>query len=345
MAANKQLVATVSVILMSTASLCSVTKAAESGAAVALREAAVVKLMPQCPTSHNSWSNPSASSPEAGFLLPIISALAVPAVEKGIAFAADWLKRYQNELSATTSARDVSTMYLIDDGKLFARNGCLVFFRGQLGPQAEFDKRVRAGTIGKDEVWTVDRLRFLRDGWKNERAAEEGDARRGRIAVVNTPLVYAEFALRYNDTKNATQFTLRPVFLDYRATAAERVGNANKDIVFTITFDYNEGATSTVFAKYDIIIPKTAVGSRYDAEILSDLVGRTQSLPPPHRSSKDDRALDVTPINVLLTMLETEKAGDLERLVSEAVNENKDKIGSAIASQIQKLLAPKDSAK
>jgi hypothetical protein len=302
------------------------------------REAAVAKLSPQCPTNQSKWNNPAAQSTEGAFLLPLIAPLVGSAIEKGISFSAQWLKKYQDELSATSTAHDVSTMYVMrDNGKLAARNGCLIFLRAELGTQAEFEKRVQAGEIGKDPVWTASRLSILRDGWVNERPSEEGDARRARIAIVSTPLVYAEFAIRYDSATNANQFTLRPTFLDYRATAAERQGGGSKDILFSIAFDRNDQSTSPiVFARYDIAIPKTPLGARYDSETLADVLGRPQNLP----GHKEVNTPGLVSVYVTVSMLEAEKAGDLERLIADAVDENKDKLGSAISARVQQFLAP-----
>jgi hypothetical protein len=309
-------------------------------APASVRNATVAKLVPQCPTTLAKWSNPSAPATESAFLLPLIAPVAGVAIEKGVSFAAQWLKRSQDDLSATSSARDVSTMYLIrDDGKLSARNGCLIFLRAELGPQAEFDKRVQAGVIGKDPIWTASHLSILRDGWENEQRSEEGEARRGRIALLSAPVMYAEFAIRYNNTSSAKQFNLRPVFFDYRATAAERQGRGNKDILFTIAFDRSDESTSpVVFAKYDLVLAKTPVGAQYGSETLADIVGRPQNLPA--QSGNNPVA-----VNVTVSMLETEKAGDLERLLAETIDENKDKLGAAISARIQHLLAPNTEQK
>jgi hypothetical protein len=309
------------------------------------RDAVVAKLMPQCPTSQNIWINPAAPTTEGGFLLPLIAPLVGTAIEKVVSFSADWMKKYQDELSATSTAHDVSTMYLVrDDGKIGARNGCLVFVRAELGTQAEFEKRVQAGEIGKDALWTTSRLSLLRDGWANERSSEESDARRGRIAVVGTPLAYAEFAIRYNSTSDANQFTLRPVFLDYRATAAQREGTGSKDILFTVTFDRNGQDNSTVtFAKFELAIPKTPVGARYNSEVLADIIGRPQNLPT--YEAPDKKIPNLVPAYVTISMLELEKAGDLERIVAETVDENKNKLGSAISERVQQWLAPKTDQK
>jgi hypothetical protein len=309
------------------------------------RDAAIAKLLPQCPTSQSKWINPSAPSTEGGFLLPLIAPLVGTAIEKGVSFSAQWLKKYQDGLSATSTAHDISTMYVVRaGGKLAARNGCLIFLRAELGNQGEFDKRVQAGALGKDQLWTASRLSLLRDGWVNERAAEEGDARRGRIAIVSTPLVYAEFAIRYNSNDNANQFTLKPMFFDYRATAAEREGAGNKDILFTITFERSDqSGSATSFAKYELAIPKTPLGARYDSETLADLVGRPQNLPT--HEDKEKGSSSLVPIYVAVSLLETEKAGDLERLVAETFDENKDKLGAAISSRVQEWLVSKPEQK
>jgi len=292
----------------------------------------------------SNWKNPSAQAPEAGFLLPLIAPLAGALIEKGISFSAEWLKRFQGELSASSSAHDVSahdvsTMYMTLGGKLSARNACLVFLRGELGSQAEFDGRLQAKKIGIDPNWTSARLQILRNGWQNEQVAEGGDTRRGRIPVVGTPLVYAEFEIRYNDARQATQFMIKPIFLDYRATAAERKGAGKKDIAFIVSFERNDNRNSpATFAKYNIVIPKTSIGAMYNSETLSDLVGIPQNLPSPS-SGKD--IFDPVPISVMVSMVETEKAGDLERLFVETIDDNKDRLGAAISSRIEQWLSSK----
>lgn len=320
-------------------------RSAETKGPRSTRDAVVAKLLPQCPTSQSSWINPAAPATEGGFLLPLIAPLVGTAIEKAVSFSAQWMKKYQDELSATSTAHDVSTMYLVrDGGKVNARNGCLVFVRAELGTQAEFEKRVQAGQIGKDVIWTAQRLSLLRDGWANERASEEADARRGRIAIVSTPLAYAEFAIRYNNSSGANQFTLRPVFLDYRATAAQREGAGSKDILFTVTFDRNGQDNSTVtFAKYELAIPKTPLGARYDSEILADIIGRPQNLPS--YETADKNSPNLVPVYVTVSMLEAEKAGDLERLVAETVDDNKTKLGSAISERVQQWIVPKTEQK
>jgi hypothetical protein len=334
---------TVSGCLLAAVALNGHDAAAQTPVAATVREAAIVRVVPRCPSKLNYWTNPQSQESAAVLLQPIIGAVAEAGIQKGVSFANDWLKRFAAELSATTTAHDVGTMYVLYDGKLAARNGCVVLFRGQVGSDAEFDKRVRAKTIGNDAVWTVERLRILRDGAKNELADDEMEVRRGRIAVVETPLVYGEFEIRYNSAKSATSFTLRPIYLDYRSTAAERPGAGKKDLLFTIVFDQTtSGPTPAVFARFDLAIPRTPIGARYGAELLADLVGRPQPLPSPGKRDGEQKASDLVPMNVSVTMLETEKAGDLERFVGEALDENKDNIGSAISNHVLEAFMPRE---
>jgi hypothetical protein len=231
-------------------------------------------------------------------------------------------------------------MYVTREGRPAARNGCVIFLRGELGSQSEFERRVQASEIGKDLLWTASRLSILRDGWPNERGNEEGEARRGRIAIVSTPLVYVEFAIRYDSSADPNQFTIKPIFFDYRATAAEREGSGIKDLLFSVRFERNdEGSTPIIFANYDIALPQTPVGARYEREALADLIGRPQNLPG--YESKQVSTPGVVPVYVTVSMLEFEKAGDLERIVTEAADENKEKVGATLNERVQQFLAPK----
>jgi hypothetical protein len=201
------------------------------------RMAAAVKLVPRCPSSTNAWKDPSAQTLELVPLAVAVAPLAGSIVQIAADVGLNWIKERRDTLSATTSARDDSTFYLERDSGAVARNGCLIFARGELGSDAEFLRRQEARQFDSDPIWTGSRIRLLRNGWDNERVDQEGDIRRGRIPLVSAPMIYAEFSIRYDDLKHAKAFYLKPIFIDYRATSAERTSAGIKDLAFTFIFE------------------------------------------------------------------------------------------------------------
>jgi hypothetical protein len=202
------------------------------------RIAAVVKLAPRCPTSTNAWKDPSAQSLEFGPLAVAVAPLVGSVAQIGVDVGLNWIKERRDQLSKTISARDDSTFYFErEPGSASARNGCLIFIRGELGSDTEFLSRQEAKKFDSDPVWNGSRIKLLRNGWENERVDQEGDVRRGRIPLVAPPLFYAEFSIRYDNLRQAKVFYLKPNFIDYRATGAERTSSGTKDLVFSFIFE------------------------------------------------------------------------------------------------------------
>jgi len=313
-----------------------------------VRIAAAVKVLPNCPTDSSSWSNPNAAQLEVVPLLPLIAStaepLVEPVIEAGIGLFVQWMKEREAALSATSSARDLSTLYIQQQSGAQARSGCLVFVRGEFGNNEVFAQRQ---PNNHDNFWTNQRLQLLRRGFEDKSAASDTQSQvRGRIGQINLvapPLVYAELPIKFDDRSAARSMALSMGFLDYRATAAERTGSGRKDLLFSFvleqpTLDTSGG--SRVFARFDLALQQVAIGSRFSAPTLSDKVSTFQPLP----SAKTAQGkFDAVPFSVLGTLAETEKAGDLELAASQLIEKNRSTAASSAANLVKKAAQQRES--
>ncbi len=231
-----------------------------------VREVTLVRELDACPSETEAWTGKATGeSPIGGMLL---GALVGPLVEKAVDAGAQYLVERNEALSASTSARRNLTFYRAKNATdLIPNLGCIVFVRGNVGPNPVFAAAQARPAGAFDAIWTEGRV---------------GDFRRlYDIPLVAAPSQYAEFVVEYDGVRKTggvepQTAALRLNRLDYRKTGAKRVGSGIKDLVFTFVFEAagNPGETGVVkrYAKFDVAMGQTAIGTLWEKDALLDRV-------------------------------------------------------------------------
>ena len=74
-------------------------------------------------------------------------------------------------------------------------------------------------------------------GWCQDQEAIWNKANLEQVGLVGPPAFYLELAMDYLGGEPPTHMALKPVFLDYRETAAKKISSAKKkDLLFAIQF-------------------------------------------------------------------------------------------------------------
>ena len=138
-------------------------------------------------------------------LIPVIAAVAKPVVEKSLDALAEYLRNLKESYTATSEAKGAGDFYTPKDAKTVNPTfGCVIVVRGTFG-----DSVVREEThVDKAIRWTGANL--------------------AKVRLVEPPALYLELRLAYLGGDPVTHLTVRPVFLDYLQTSAERTSSENK---------------------------------------------------------------------------------------------------------------------
>lgn len=254
-------------------------------------------------------------------LLALITAVVPKVVDKAVDAGASYLQRRIDDLSGSSSARGAAELYREGlDGPPTMKLHCLTFVRGEFG--------------------APDPAAVTPD-WKKEQLSALGLAR--------PPALYMEFALLYANDRTAVR--LQPLLVDYRETVAARTGRANaKDILVTGQFEspmVSEGAAQQVkWGSFQIALTGLKIGSRLQANVLNHLTSQWIPLPQPTQmkaKGADNREVELwgtVPTSVLVTVQESEKAGDLLLKASQIANESKGDVAKGLTKLIQDALKP-----
>lgn len=288
-----------------------------------VRIGTAVKMLPRCPSDLSRWTDANADVEVAPIVGTVLATLVPVIAEKSVEYGAKYLKDRKDALSASSSGRFTEEFYAQSGASYTPKFGCIVFVRSAFGSRETLDS-----TVHSNPEWPKHRLELLR-----------GDtlASSRKIPVVRAPLVYAEFAVIYAPAPpTSNSFYLRLQRLDYQATAAERVGDGIKDLVFSFQFETpgraDEKDSVKKLAAFTVDLLKTPVGSNWSAATLVDRVSAAQGLPG--RTAADPTAV----ISLVGTLTETEKAGDIEAIITESIDAKKADLGKAIGDAILKAL-------
>src|SRR5262249_54461221 len=139
-------------------------------------------------------------------LLPVVPAIAPPVVAQSMDWLSDALKKPHADYTARSEAKSVGEFYIIHEsqGAVAPRYGCLIAVRGSFGMRAGHGE----STSQSSPLWTRENL--------------------AKVGLARPPALYIELRIEYLGGPPPTHMALRPVFLDYRATAASKTGASRR---------------------------------------------------------------------------------------------------------------------
>lgn len=264
---------------------------------------------------------------EAGVLASLALSLAPEIAAKITDFAAAFLERRGREYSATASQATHVSLKRGSDPVL----GCLIYVAGKYGP-------AQSQGSGK---WNADML--------------------SKFGLASPPKIYAEWWIHHIDEKR-THIALRPGSVQLLEPISKRTSAAGrKDVAFAIQFSQpaprktalpsmiafsKPGAPGSPVAKpteepkqeesgqpvagFLFTFPELKVGAVLEARELSAMASEAQAVAVPEASA--------LPLNVQVTVVETEDGGDLLLKFSKFLSDNKAKINPEVESLLRKLI-------
>lgn len=290
---------------------------------------AIVVLANSCPLTAKTAGQNFAPLSALGITLATtsVSTIAPVLVDATFDSFTNWLEERANELTASTTARDSQSLYAINPATARARN-CIIFVRGGFGKSKNLDKRTESAVTDAELA-------------KIKSVIETS---RGTINFTNQVEIYAEFALALRSFKSfdqttdiPVQFAVKPVFLSYAQSGAERNKEDDKHLIFTFQMDRipveeSDNKTSTIFSEtYDL--GRIPFGARFEPADLAHLDSTFVPIPRPSKrtiavtdSTGNDTEIDVVDpvfVNLRVSLTETEEGGDITRAIAAALKENK----------------------
>jgi hypothetical protein len=297
---------------------------------------ALLILRDTCPESKPQLAveSPALLAPLA---LAFVQVVGPVIIEKAVELTADFLESRANALSASSSASVNGTLYSTQGQVVRVANACLIFARGRMGPADKI-------TVADEErYWTRTKLRD----------------RHRDLGLISPPEVYLELAIEYETIKLAenrdfaTSLGLRPVFLDYRKSGAERNPDDAKHLVLDVGFESraltDKSDKDSTFLKTTLDFGDVKIGQTLTYAELRHLSPKMFRLPPAQRvkispgpsgesSAKEQEVTDLISISVSGSLLETQDGGDLERAIAKATRENKKKLSDPAVKFLEDLV-------